>query len=67
MMVGNVEHQSIGLPTASSPPHGMDRAQKGQQVRHPDGEPLNNSPNNLAYGTGKQNMEGMIRHGRSTV
>jgi hypothetical protein len=36
----------------------------GQQVRHLDGDPLNNVPANLAYGTHADNMQDRLRHGR---
>lgn len=34
-------------------------------VRHLDGNPANNCPENLAWGTQTDNMRDMIRHGRS--
>lgn len=34
-------------------------------VRHLDGDPLNNSLNNLAWGSAADNMQDMIRHGRT--
>jgi hypothetical protein len=34
----------------------------GQECRHLDGNPLNNSVDNLAWGTRKQNIEDVIRH-----
>lgn len=37
---------------------------KGFHVRHLDGDKWNASATNLAYGTAKQNMEDMARHGR---
>ena len=42
--------------------HGAPR--KGQDARHWDGNPLNNSAANLLWGTQKENMEDMRRHGR---
>lgn len=33
------------------------------QVRHLDGDPSNNRPENLAYGTGSDNCLDMVRHG----
>lgn len=38
---------------------------KDGQVRHLDGNPFNNSPDNLAWGTAKQNAEDRDRHGRT--
>lgn len=38
---------------------------EGQQVRHLDGDPTNNSLANLKYGTPKENSEDTIRHGRT--
>ena len=35
----------------------------GMQVRHLDGNPLNNSPENLAYGTQSDNEQDSVRHG----
>lgn len=34
-----------------------------RQIRHLDGDPLNNRPGNLAYGTARQNRLDAIRHG----
>lgn len=36
----------------------------GQQVRHLDGDRLNNVASNLAYGTHADNMQDRLRHGR---
>jgi hypothetical protein len=36
------------------------------EVAHEDGNPLNNSPNNLSWKTHKENAEDMVRHGRSS-
>jgi hypothetical protein len=36
---------------------------EGQQVRHLDGNPANNSLANLAYGTAAENKQDAIRHG----
>ncbi|AAK94350.1 HNH endonuclease [Myxococcus phage Mx8] len=36
----------------------------GQQVRHLDGNPTNNVPANLAYGTALDNAADRVRHGR---
>lgn len=36
---------------------------RGREVRHLDGDRLNNRPGNLAYGTSKQNKRDAIRHG----
>lgn len=38
---------------------------EGQEVRHLDDDPTNNSFLNLAYGTHAENMADMMRHGRS--
>lgn len=35
----------------------------GQGVRHLDGDPSNDNPRNLAWGTQKENMADAIRHG----
>lgn len=35
-------------------------------VRHLDGNPTNDHPSNLAWGTQAENMADMVRHGRST-
>lgn len=43
--------------------HGMPSA--GQEVRHLDGNKLNNSPSNLAWGTRSQNMRDKDLHGTS--
>lgn len=37
----------------------------GEECRHLDGDPTNNLPDNLAWGTHKQNCEDTVRHGRS--
>ena len=37
----------------------------GQGVRHLDGNPVNNSPENLAWGTQAENMQDKIMHGTS--
>lgn len=37
---------------------------KGQDARHWDGDPLNNTAANLLWGTRKENMDDMRRHGR---
>jgi hypothetical protein len=37
----------------------------GMQIRHLNGDKLDNRPQNLAYGTPKQNQADMILHGRS--
>lgn len=39
---------------------------EGLQVRHWDGDPTHNTPNNLLYGTVKDNTQDRIRHGRRT-
>jgi hypothetical protein len=36
---------------------------RGLQVRHLDGDASNNRPENLAYGTPKENMDDAVRHG----
>jgi hypothetical protein len=36
------------------------------EVRHLDGDPSNNAPGNLAWGTHAENMRDMVRHGRGT-
>lgn len=41
--------------------------QDGMQVRHLDGNPLNNRLDNLAYGTPKQNAADRTAHGRTWV
>lgn len=38
---------------------------EGQEVRHLDGDPANNRRSNLAYGTHEENMQDMVRHGRT--
>lgn len=38
---------------------------RGIQVRHLDGDPTNNDLSNLKYGTGKENADDMVAHGRS--
>ena len=43
------------------------RPQPGQIARHLDGNPGNNDPRNLAWGTFQDNSADMIRHGRSLV
>lgn len=35
------------------------------EVRHLDGDPTNNDPSNLAWGTHSENMQDMIGHGRT--
>lgn len=45
------------LPTRPTPEH---------EVRHLDGDPGNNSPKNLAWGTRLENAADKVRHGRST-
>ncbi len=56
---GNVEQHVIVAETLIGPrPFGM-------QVCHNDGNPLNNHPSNLRWGTPKQNGEDKVRHGRS--
>lgn len=37
----------------------------GEQVRHLDGQAINNRPENLAVGNAKDNMEDRDRHGRT--
>jgi hypothetical protein len=37
---------------------------KGLECRHLDGDSTNNAPTNLKWGTHKENMEDMVRHGR---
>jgi hypothetical protein len=37
----------------------------GMETRHLDGEPTNNTPGNLIWGTHKANMEDRVRHGTS--
>lgn len=39
------------------------KAPKGQECRHLDGNPRNNKLDNLAWGTHKENIEDMVRHG----
>jgi len=36
------------------------------RVRHLDGDPLNNRPENLRWGTQRENCQDTVRHGRST-
>jgi hypothetical protein len=38
----------------------------GQGVRHLDGNPANDDPSNLAWGTQGENMADTVAHGRST-
>lgn len=38
---------------------------EGAEVRHLDGNPLNNKLDNLKWGTREENMEDMVLHGRS--
>lgn len=38
---------------------------KGQEVRHLDGDPLNNAVTNLAYGTRSENILDVMRIGRA--
>lgn len=38
-----------------------------QEVRHLDGDRLNNALPNLAYGTRSENMRDMVRHGRNSA
>jgi hypothetical protein len=38
----------------------------GHGVRHLDGNPANDHPDNLTWGTQAENMTDMVRHGRST-
>ncbi len=38
----------------------------GLEVRHIDGDPKNNNYSNLCYGTHRENMEDMVKHGNST-
>lgn len=40
-----------------------DRPSPGHEVRHLDGDPLNNSVDNLAWGTRAENMRDAVRHG----
>jgi hypothetical protein len=35
----------------------------GQQIRHLDGDPVNNHLGNLRYGTGAENARDQVRHG----
>lgn len=37
----------------------------GMQIRHLDGNPRNNRPSNLAYGTGRENARDRLDHGRN--
>jgi hypothetical protein len=37
------------------------------EVRHLDGDQLNNLPGNLTYGTHAENMQDMVRHGRGNA
>ncbi|MFC3848880.1 NUMOD4 motif-containing HNH endonuclease [Corynebacterium hansenii] len=39
----------------------------GMHVRHLNGDPTDNRPENLAYGTHSENMRDMVRHGRNNV
>lgn len=39
----------------------------GEQVRHWDGNPQNNTPDNLCYGTALENAADRTRHGRNTL
>lgn len=43
----------------------LGRRPRGQQVRHLDGDPANNTASNLAYGTQSDNEADKVRHGRS--
>jgi hypothetical protein len=45
------------LPSQPSPKH---------EIRHLDGNPLNNNVDNLMWGTKAENVNDKIRHGRST-
>jgi hypothetical protein len=38
----------------------------GAQVRHLDGNPANDKPSNLRWGSAKENGEDRVRHDRST-
>jgi hypothetical protein len=40
---------------------------KNKGVRHMDGNPENDHPSNLRWGTQKQNMDDAIRHGTTTA
>lgn len=39
----------------------------GQECRHLNGDPTDNRPENLAWGTRAENMADMVRHGRGKV
>lgn len=39
----------------------------GAEARHLDGDPTNNVPSNLAWGTHADNMADMVRHGRTNT
>lgn len=41
--------------------------QKGQETRHLDGNPANNSRSNLRWGTRRENQKDKVRHGRILV
>ena len=38
-----------------------------EEVRHLDGDRLNNNISNLAYGTRSENVQDMIKHGNATI
>lgn len=52
-------HRLVAETFLPAPADGQD------MVRHLDGNPSNNCADNLAWGMQQQNMEDMIRHGRS--
>ena len=52
-------HQALALAFIGLPP------KPGMEVRHKDGNKLNNAIFNLCWGTRKQNARDMVRHGRS--
>ena len=56
--VGYVSHKLICLAW-----HGKPKA--GQEVRHLDGNRLNNIPVNLAWGTRSENARDRVKHGRN--
>ena len=55
----NSVHRLLKLTFHGPPPF------KDAQVRHYDGNPLNNSLDNLVWGTAKENKEDQFRHGRT--
>lgn len=57
-MVSRSLHTLVADAFHGPRPHGM-------QIRHLDGNPRNNRPSNLAYGTARENARDRIGHGRN--